>query len=75
MPHTMLHYLTLLGLAGSAMSAADHFILTQVQTLATSRMDPIVNPGTVSSHVHNILGGSAFSREHYSPMLLAISQT
>ena len=63
MLHTVLRYLTLLGLAGSAMSAADHWILTQVQTLAAARMDPIVNPGNVSSHVHNIMGGSAFSRE------------
>ncbi|CAD6589491.1 MAG: hypothetical protein TREMPRED_005378 [Tremellales sp. Tagirdzhanova-0007] len=67
MLHTVLRYLTLLGLAGSAMSAADHWILTQVQTLAAARMDPIVNPGNVSSHVHNIMGGSAFSQSLGSP--------
>ncbi|PTB79270.1 WSC-domain-containing protein [Trichoderma longibrachiatum ATCC 18648] len=29
--------------------------------LVTTRADPIVNPGVPASHVHNVLGGSAFS--------------
>lgn len=29
--------------------------------LLTARMDPIINPGTVGSHVHTIQGGSAFA--------------
>ncbi|THH01298.1 hypothetical protein EW026_g1367 [Hermanssonia centrifuga] len=29
--------------------------------LVTTRLDPIINPGVVSSHVHSIIGGSRFS--------------
>ena len=29
-------------------------------TLVTERLDPIVFPGTVGSHVHIVLGGNAF---------------
>lgn len=30
------------------------------KALTTGRMDPIVNPGAPSGHVHNIQGGNAF---------------
>ncbi len=54
----------LLSLVGSAMAGTtDHWVLNHAQTLALSRMDPIISPGAVSSHVHNVFGGSAFSSE------------
>lgn len=39
---------------------SDHFVLTQAGTLAVMRMDPIVNPGAVSGHLHTVVGGSLF---------------
>jgi hypothetical protein len=36
------------------------FILT-TSTLVTERLDPIVTPGNVSTHVHTILGASNFN--------------
>ncbi|ATZ51432.1 hypothetical protein BCIN_07g00710 [Botrytis cinerea B05.10] len=38
--------------------AVNHFYGTG--PLLTARIDPIINPGTVGSHVHTIQGGSAF---------------
>lgn len=38
--------------------AVNHFYGTG--PLLTARIDPIVNPGTVGTHVHAIQGGSAF---------------
>lgn len=34
---------------------------TNVRILATERLDPIINPNGVASHMHTIVGGSAFS--------------
>ncbi|WVQ74401.1 hypothetical protein IAR50_004002 [Cryptococcus sp. DSM 104548] len=48
-------------MSGVALGAADHWILTHAQTIAIARMDPIVNPSAVSSHVHNIVGASNFN--------------
>lgn len=42
---------------------ADFFVMGQCASLAVARIDPIVNPGGVAKHVHNICGGSAFGRE------------
>jgi hypothetical protein len=42
---------------------SDHFILTSLSTIAMARLDPIVNPGDVSGHLHNIVGGSCFNGE------------
>lgn len=42
---------------------SDHFILTSLSTIAMARLDPIVNPGEVSGHLHNIVGGSCFNGE------------
>ncbi|WWC98185.1 hypothetical protein V866_005076 [Kwoniella sp. B9012] len=44
-----------------ALGAADHWIVTQLQTLTISRMDPIVNPNDVSGHVHRVVGASNFN--------------
>lgn len=63
----------LLSLVGSAMAGTtDHWVLNHAQTLALSRMDPIISPGAVSSHVHNVFGGSAFSSERFSSPIIAI---
>ena len=40
--------------------AAQGWILPQMPQLGVFRMDPIVNPGAVSSHVHNVVGASRF---------------
>ncbi|WWC57615.1 uncharacterized protein I303_100147 [Kwoniella dejecticola CBS 10117] len=42
-------------------SANAYFILSH-PILETTRLDPIVNPGDVSSHVHSIVGGNNFDR-------------
>lgn len=44
-------------------AANDHFILTQLSSLVIGRMDPIISPNAISGHVHNVQGGSAFSRK------------
>jgi hypothetical protein len=41
----------------------DKFVITQCNTITVSRVDPIVNPGGVAKHVHNVCGGSGFGRE------------
>ncbi|EIW68134.1 hypothetical protein TREMEDRAFT_45085 [Tremella mesenterica DSM 1558] len=51
----------------------DHFILTQLQTLVSGRMDPIVSENAVSPHAHTILGGSAFSQNLGDPTQSACS--
>ncbi|WWC63823.1 uncharacterized protein I303_106428 [Kwoniella dejecticola CBS 10117] len=50
-----------------ALGAADHWIITQLQTLTISRMDPIVNPNDVSAHAHRIVGASNFNWHLNSP--------
>ena len=49
-----------LAMAGVSLGAPDHWILTHAQTLLLGRVDPIVNPGAISSHVHNVVGASNF---------------
>lgn len=46
---------------------SDHFILTSLSTIAMARLDPIVNPGEVSGHLHNIVGGSCFNENLNTP--------
>ncbi|KAL7937626.1 COOH terminal WSC domain-containing protein [Trichoderma chlorosporum] len=52
-------------MAGVAVAAKDSRTFAVMRFtnkgLVTERADPIVQPGIASSHVHNILGGSAFS--------------
>lgn len=48
-------------MAGVSLGAPDHWILTHAQTLLLGRVDPIVNPGAISSHVHNVVGASNFN--------------
>ncbi|KAK1922707.1 hypothetical protein DB88DRAFT_367027 [Papiliotrema laurentii] len=65
----MLPRVLLLSLAASRAIAgtSDHFILTRISSLAFARIDPIVKPGEVSGHVHNIMGGSCFSETLNTP--------
>ncbi|KAJ3838042.1 hypothetical protein F5878DRAFT_620612 [Lentinula raphanica] len=37
-----------------------YWLMASNNILTTQRLDPIVNPGQVSTHVHSVLGGSAF---------------
>ena len=43
---------------------AQGWIIPMMPPLTISRMDPIVNPGGVANHVHNVVGGSAFDRAY-----------
>ncbi|CAE6472574.1 unnamed protein product [Rhizoctonia solani] len=60
-------------LAGSA-KAGDHFILSQCRQLSYTRVDPLVAPGAVGPHVHNIVGASNFSPNSGSPEVLQQSK-
>ncbi|TCD62163.1 hypothetical protein EIP91_007269 [Steccherinum ochraceum] len=44
---------------------AVHVIFGGTRSVVTTRLDPIVNPGTVGSHMHNIAGGNGF-KDTYS---------
>lgn len=50
-----------------AAGTGDHFILTRLFPLSLARVDPIVNPGAVSGHVHNVVGGSCFGADPNNP--------
>ncbi|PSN59421.1 WSC-domain-containing protein, partial [Corynespora cassiicola Philippines] len=52
-----------LGLAGILSPAEAFFRMSCPGRLVRERLDPIINPGGVSTHVHTISGGSAFSAE------------
>ena len=49
----------LMGLA--ALPATQAFFLVPCWPLSTQRLDPLVYPGVVATHMHDIVGGSAFS--------------
>lgn len=50
-----------LGLAGSFAPAEAFFRMSCPGRIVRERLDPIVNPGGVSGHVHTISGGAGFS--------------
>ncbi|KIJ47814.1 hypothetical protein M422DRAFT_777984 [Sphaerobolus stellatus SS14] len=53
--------LSLLGSVLAAVSAANaYFLIGHTNVLVTERLDPIMDPGAVSAHVHTIQGGSNF---------------
>lgn len=52
---------TQLALLGLAALPANAFFLMPCWPVSTQRIDPIVDPGLVSTHVHQIAGGSAFA--------------
>lgn len=47
-------------LAGVASADSDNFIMSQVRTLAYTRVDPLVFPGANGPHIHTVVGGSKF---------------
>ncbi|KAJ1301390.1 hypothetical protein OPQ81_008652 [Rhizoctonia solani] len=60
-------------LIGSA-KAKDHFIITQSRQLSYTRVDPLMTPGAVGPHVHNIVGASNFGPDTTSPEVLQQSK-
>lgn len=50
-----------LGLAASIAPADAFFRMSCPGRVARERLDPVVNPGKVSGHVHTISGGAGFS--------------
>ncbi|OWZ53271.1 WSC domain-containing protein [Cryptococcus neoformans 125.91] len=64
---TSLYALAALAMSGVSLGAPDHWILTHAQTLLLGRVDPIVNPGAISSHVHNVVGASNFNWNPNTP--------
>ena len=36
------------------------FVVTHDNALVSTRLDPIMDPGMISKHVHTIIGGSNF---------------
>lgn len=51
------------------------FVILQGKILVTARMDPIVQPGAVSSHVHNVVGGNKFKSTYNADDLMTSSCT
>ncbi|KAL8673984.1 MAG: hypothetical protein Q9168_001627 [Polycauliona sp. 1 TL-2023] len=45
----------------SVCAQRDYYFNFGVSTLVRERLDPLLNPGAVSGHVHSILGGNAFA--------------
>jgi hypothetical protein len=39
------------------------WVMSEGMAITMSRVDPIVNPGGIAGHVHNVLGASKFSRK------------
>ncbi|KAL7420897.1 TOM (translocase of outer membrane) complex component [Cryptotrichosporon argae] len=48
-------------LVGAESLTQDHWILNWATPIAVGRIDPIISPGSVSAHVHNIVGASNFN--------------
>ncbi|OBZ65507.1 putative fungistatic metabolite [Grifola frondosa] len=55
---------TSISLTALAAVADAHWIFGGTQSIAQTRLDPVVDPGTIGSHVHTIAGGSAFSENY-----------
>lgn len=53
----------ILGLLAAASQVTAFFRLPCAAPIVIQRADPVVNPGTVSSHVHTIMGGNGFGFE------------
>jgi hypothetical protein len=53
----------IMGSADGAHQELTHAVLRFTnKSLVKVREDPIANPGTIGKHVHNVMGGSAFSK-------------
>ncbi|KAL7007560.1 hypothetical protein EMMF5_003024 [Cystobasidiomycetes sp. EMM_F5] len=51
----------------SAVNMGNRFVFQINRPLLTARLDPNVNPGAISQHVHRVVGGSAFN-PNYDPV-------
>ncbi|KAH8082838.1 WSC-domain-containing protein [Cristinia sonorae] len=61
----MLFLAGLLGALAAAPSAhAVHVIFGGIKPVVTTRLDPIVNPGQLSSHLHTVAGGNGFKNTY-----------
>ena len=63
--------LLLLGSISSYVGQARAFWIVRHKSLSTDRLDPIVQPGVVSSHVHTIVGAKNFGPTVDNETLLA----
>ncbi|WWD21253.1 hypothetical protein CI109_105737 [Kwoniella shandongensis] len=57
----------LVTMTGLALGDPDHWIITQAQPIMIARVDPIVSPYGISSHVHHVVGASNFGWHVNSP--------
>lgn len=48
----------------NTISALDAWHLDETAILANEQLDPIINPNGQSSHMHKIMGGSAFAASY-----------
>lgn len=60
----------LIGLPISSYSASERLFSQNVGLLVDTRLDPLVNPGTCSSHVHSVYGNANFAATITPDMLL-----
>ena len=51
------------------------FVILPSKVLVSTRLDPVVQPGVQSSHVHNIVGGNNFNATYDSNFLLSSTCT
>ncbi|OIW29175.1 hypothetical protein CONLIGDRAFT_670854 [Coniochaeta ligniaria NRRL 30616] len=58
LPFSRLVHLTLV--LGLASQTTAFWVLGCGKPVAVERLDPIVSPGTVSTHAHTVMGGNAF---------------
>jgi hypothetical protein len=65
------HFLILAGLISDTFS----FVILPSKVLISTRLDPIVQPGVASTHLHNILGGNRFNATYDPAFLLSSTCT
>ncbi|KAL8951260.1 MAG: hypothetical protein Q9222_002762 [Ikaeria aurantiellina] len=51
----------LAALTAPSLAQQDYYFIVGSSALVTERLDPLLNPGATSGHVHSVIGGSAFS--------------
>jgi len=68
-------YFLLLLLVGLISDIAFSFVILPSKVLLSTRLDPIVQPGVASAHLHNIVGGNRFNATYDSGFLLSSTCT
>lgn len=51
------------------------FVILPSKVVISTRLDPVVQPGTTSTHLHNIVGGNRFNATYDSAFLLSSTCT